>query len=704
MAGVGAVLGAATPAAAQWPGTLDGVVVDEATGRGVPYAEIRLEPGPVEVLADGGGAFSVRGLEPGPYVVHASALGYLASRRAVEIENGRRNAVRIGLAPDALALGGLEIEADAAPTGGLRLSAADIRALPAATAGDVLGSVPGVVVASEGRGGPQRISIRGSGADAVLVLVDGVPLNDPVTGEADLSLVPASALSQVTVLPGGRSARWGPRAEAGVVIVETLGGDALDRASLTAGSLGELGAEAGAHHPLFGGALEAAVDLRRLHGRFDFALPEEVGGGERTRKNADVERVSARLGWTAGGAGREVTLGTRVERTRRGLPGRSFVPSTTSRQTLERLALSAGLRDVHESGSTIQASLFATAQRTDVGDPAPPLGPPYDDRTDLLGLGGRAELTRPFGTSLSTSIGASAGYLRVASTALTEGDVTRTDGGVWASVAFSPASPALSLTGALRLDRGSLPARWYVSHDLGVSARAGGWDLRLGHRSSYSPPTLGDQYFREGVGVAPNPELEPERVPSEWVVGAARQGRWSSLELGLRLEAYTGDVRGMIVWLPDFRFVWSPRNLDARRRGVDLRGTLDWAGRLSLAADASWTRATYDRPAHPDVQLVYRPRLQGGVRARWSGGPWALALATRFTGARFPVPNAVNELPGFWTSDASLSRVWRVGRTPVELGLEVQRLFDHDDALIFGFPDPGRTLRLSLAVTGDLFR
>src|SRR5690606_40164290 len=85
----------------------------------------------------------------------------------------------------------------------------------ARTAGDVIRAVPGAVVRATSPGGPQTVSIRGSGEDAVLVLVDGVPLNDPVTGEADLSTVPAGAIESVAVLPGAQSARYGARAEAG---------------------------------------------------------------------------------------------------------------------------------------------------------------------------------------------------------------------------------------------------------------------------------------------------------------------------------------------------------------------------------------------------------------------------------------------------------------------------------------------------------
>ena len=51
---------------------------------------------------------------------------------------------------------------------------------------------------NEGR--PPECQLRGANPDAVLVLLDGIPLNDPVTGEADLSTVSARSLTRATVL------------------------------------------------------------------------------------------------------------------------------------------------------------------------------------------------------------------------------------------------------------------------------------------------------------------------------------------------------------------------------------------------------------------------------------------------------------------------------------------------------------------------
>ena len=102
-----------------------------------------------------------------------------------------------------------------------RIVRADIRSSGARTAGDVVATAPAVVVRRDGVGGAQTASIRGSSADAVLVLLDGAPLNDPITGEADLSRVAASAIQEIRVVAGGATSRFGPGAEGGVILIRT---------------------------------------------------------------------------------------------------------------------------------------------------------------------------------------------------------------------------------------------------------------------------------------------------------------------------------------------------------------------------------------------------------------------------------------------------------------------------------------------------
>jgi outer membrane receptor protein involved in Fe transport len=66
----------------------------------------------------------------------------------------------------------------------------------------------------------QGVSLRGlgpSGASRSLVLLDGVPLNDPFGGWVPWSAVPADSLTGAEIVPGGGAAAWGNETLAGVI-------------------------------------------------------------------------------------------------------------------------------------------------------------------------------------------------------------------------------------------------------------------------------------------------------------------------------------------------------------------------------------------------------------------------------------------------------------------------------------------------------
>lgn len=90
---------------------------------------------------------------------------------------------------------------------------------------DVLRDVPGVAVA--GIAGQTQIRLRGSEANHVLVLVDGIEVSDPFAGEFDIGTLQAEVGARVEVLRGPQSALYGSDAIGGVVAYESASGRAV---------------------------------------------------------------------------------------------------------------------------------------------------------------------------------------------------------------------------------------------------------------------------------------------------------------------------------------------------------------------------------------------------------------------------------------------------------------------------------------------
>ena len=104
-----------------------------------------------------------------------------------------------------------------------------LRASPTATLDGALRSVPGFSLfrrsdSFSANPTAQGVSLRGlgpSGASRSLVLLDGVPLNDPFGGWVAWTKVARENLARVEVVPGGGATAWGHAALGGVVQILT---------------------------------------------------------------------------------------------------------------------------------------------------------------------------------------------------------------------------------------------------------------------------------------------------------------------------------------------------------------------------------------------------------------------------------------------------------------------------------------------------
>ena len=135
------------------------------------------------------------------------------------------------------------------------LTAQQIELLPARSVDELLRYLPGIEVQSrQGFGGQADVVIRGSTFSQVLFLIDGLRLNDPLTGHFNGYLPVALAeIERIEVLRGAAAAMYGPDAVGGVVHIVTK---AFSRAQAAAqegrvevlgGSYGLLSAQAGAY-------------------------------------------------------------------------------------------------------------------------------------------------------------------------------------------------------------------------------------------------------------------------------------------------------------------------------------------------------------------------------------------------------------------------------------------------------------------------
>jgi len=202
-------------------GKIAGTVTDAETGEPLPGANIIIEGTSMGAATDLKGYYVILNVPPGTYTLKASMIGYAASKvTEVRVSIDRTTTIDFKLKPTVLV--GEEVvvvaerpvvQKDVAASQKV-VSSSEIESLPVASVTEVMGFYPGIT---------SDLSIRGSGADQAIFMVDGVVLRDyrnnrPIVG------IPLSAVREILVQAGG----FGPEYQnvrSGVVNVVTKEGD-----------------------------------------------------------------------------------------------------------------------------------------------------------------------------------------------------------------------------------------------------------------------------------------------------------------------------------------------------------------------------------------------------------------------------------------------------------------------------------------------
>ena len=159
---------------------------------------------------------------------------------------------------------------------------------------DILRSVPGAAV---NRSGPQgaltQLRLRGSEGNHVMVLVDGVEVSNPNTGEFDFANLSAEDVVRVEVLRGEQSALWGSDAIGGVVNIITRADETNEsyKLSLEAGGLNTLDGQVSAVIPVGEAALSVNGHAYRTDGYDVSGLDGEKDGAKSRSLNIGLNTV-----------------------------------------------------------------------------------------------------------------------------------------------------------------------------------------------------------------------------------------------------------------------------------------------------------------------------------------------------------------------------------------------------------------------------
>ncbi len=503
---------------------------------------------------------------------------------------------------------------------------------------DALAAVPGLRVSqSGGPGGNASVFVRGTNSNAVLVLRDGMPLNNSAdsSGAFNFGIETLADVARIEVIRGPMAALYGSGAIGGVINIITRRGD-----------------RPGAHlsTDLAGGypqQIRASAVLSGTRAGFDYALiaqSESLRGYDTT-----PQRMSIYTGTPQGYRDQLVTLnlgytpvpGTRVSlllRARQAVYGFNALGSPTfdDANSTGRDASLLGRIGVHSrlAGGSWETGLFLGRLQDDrrYTEPLHPADPNqasndsryHGYRTDLQ-WNNTVHLSDLFTSAVLSQADLTFGYERTADSAKVRvassfagfpyaqsADAAVTDDAVYAGLQ-GRLWRRLTLTGQLRHDQvlNDRPTTWRLGAVLDAPALRTRFKAAYG--TAFRAPSLFDRFGVDSYGYVGNPNLLAERAQG-WEVGFTTTlpapGRPDFAVFGATY--FNEQIDNLIVTV--FAPVYTAENIgSAHIQGVET--TLSLHPARWLALDASWT---YTQPENADTGalLLRRPQNTAAADAR----------------------------------------------------------------------------------------
>ena len=537
-------------------------------------------------------------------------------------------------------------------------------------AADILHDVPGLSVVRSGAfGGVAQVRIRGASPGKTLVLIDGVPVNDPaeVNGAFDFSGLELSDIERIEVLSGPQSSLWGSDAIGGVIAFTTRDLEGFS-AGAEAGSFdtvrGRLAAGVSTDRYGFGAWVShfdtdgiSAADEADGNPEADGFTSTTVGARGRYAFSPDAA-VDGSLRWTDSAADLD------------GFPAPTYALSDTpDSQSSEQWSAFSRLR-LTAFGLAHQFSLSASDTARETVSAFPSVFEADRQAVRWQADGAVSGVDFVLGAEREETEGS-------LSTGLTEQLGTTS---VFATARIEP-TERLGLTGALRFDDTDDFGSKTTGRISGAFEAGAGFTLSAAWGTGFKAPSISQAVCDFCFSSQPFPVLRPETAEGyEGAIG------WGSADGRIegRLTVYRLKVEDQIT------YVFDPVTFDSvyvnvaetATDGVELEGRGRLGGGFDLTVAWAWTDA---RDETTGARLLRVPEQSGSATLGWSGHRLSGALTVR---GESDQDDSGGVREAFVT--ANLNGSYALTEA-VTLTARIENLGDERYQQVLGYGEPGRS-------------
>jgi vitamin B12 transporter len=572
---------------------------------------------------------------------------------------------------------------------------------------DLLRDLPGISIARTGGvGGQAQLRMRGAEANHVLVIIDGVEVNDPASGdEFQWEHLTSADIERIEVIRGPQSALWGSDAVAGVISITTRHGGGGESegfhvsANAEAGSFSTYRASGRASAVGDGWQLNANAGYSDSEGSNISRTGDEDDGYRNVLAGASLGLTPSptlQLTFTARHSDRRTESdpvdffvtglpvdGDRVNNTRR-----TYLGAKADLQLMDgRLRQKVGINWVDTNNSNLADGL-----------------PDGVTAAERLQLSAQTTFEVTKGQRLTAAVDHETTDFAQRGNASFWGDPNqdqqlKTTGLV---LDYVGEFGGLTTFASLRHDRNSDFANaesWRLGANYALSP---GTRLRASIGTGQKAPTMLERFGFFSDLFLGNPDLKPERS-TNFEVGLDQDladGR-VTVKLTYFNARLRDEIDGFVFDLDTFMFTAANKPGKSRRQGVELELQAALSAEFSLSANYTYLKAEEEAADGSFTTELRRPKHQGGATLLYAReGGFSAALNASYTGeARdiffppWPNPSEIVTMDGYWLLSLS-------GEHPISDNLSitarVENAFNSDYEDVFGFQNPGRAVYAGL--------
>ncbi len=706
---------------------IEGEVVDASTGAPLNGANVSVENSTFGAASNESGHFQIDNLLTGSYTVTASHIGYQSQNREIRVRHDQPAEVTFQLQPVTLSMPAIEVTARAEQnqSADVVITAQQIRESRAGHLGHVLQHLGGINIQYQSRNGArQTISIRGSQSNQVVVVLDGVQLNDELTGEVDLTQIPLHNVKRIEIRKGSASAEYGSGAIGGVIHIFT--GQQNDEKLSVGSTLGAY--QYFSTEPSLSGhwrGINFTASYQHTQSQNDYPFTYKKPDGEVMREhriNSDCRSDNLFLQLKIQHVSHQFSLKWQNYHANRGLPGKVHNLTAYARSELYRNLLNTGYC---YRGSTWQicGHLDYSTHQTNDKNMWPQdaelrfrLNPQYHVVNKLQKVSGRIQ-ARYDGTEWWTvDSGLEGKFIDYRDENLlvpgnkTIGTANDFSQALYLKQKFSWHNSLISLriVPALRYDMATLDSekktrverQWSPSFSGFLSAgMTNQFCLKTSISRGFRIPTFADLFYQD-FRVQGKPDLLPEKsVNTEIGLGWHHHNHW---EWKMDATYFHNKVNDMIVWRLGSFEVFRPFNTDVTLLGQELSFNIK-TPKQRINVQTSYTHlCTYNKDPNITLhnnQLPYRPEHSWKANLLVNLGSWHADVKYRNISSRFINQANTKKMPAYDILDFRMSYKFKYRKLKGKLFIAVLNALNENYQIIRDMPLPPREWQLGVDIS-----